>query len=69
MRDPRRIQTQNGLQHERRMHRRIDGRMGAYEEQFQPFIWKFRRQVHLRGILSEEHQRGLARFGHSVDDE
>jgi len=36
-----RIQTQNRLQHKRRVHGGIDRRVSAHEEQFQPFIWKF----------------------------
>src|SRR5882762_951151 len=41
------IHAQNGLEHERRVHGGIDRRVGAYEEQFQPLVWKLRRQGHL----------------------
>src|SRR5271156_79013 len=64
MRNARRIYTKNGLQHERSVHRRINCRMGAHKQQFQSFIWKFRRQSHVLGFLSEEHERGLAGLGH-----
>jgi hypothetical protein len=67
------IQAQNGLEHKRRVHGRIDRRVGAYEEQFQSFIWKVRRQGHLLGLLPEEHESGLARCGyllmtHKIDE-
>src|SRR6266550_2722611 len=58
------IHAQNGLEHERRVHGGIDRRVGAYEEQFQPFIWKLRRQGHLLGLLPEEQERGFARLGY-----
>src|SRR6266481_9190249 len=66
------IHAQNGLEHERRVHGGIDRRVGAYEEQFQPFIWKLRRQGHLLGLLPEEQESGLARYScllmtHKVD--
>src|SRR5258706_1472873 len=58
------IKAQNGLEHQGRVHGRIDRRVGAYEEQFQPFIWKLRRQGHLVGVLPEEQESGLARYGY-----
>src|SRR5882672_9013414 len=64
MSDPRGIQAQNGLEHKWRVHGRIDCRVGTYKEQFQPFIWKLRRQSHLHGILSEKLESALARLGY-----
>jgi hypothetical protein len=57
------IQAQNSLQHKGCMQRRIDRRVGAYEEQFQPFIWK-PRQGDLLALLPEEQESGPARCGH-----
>src|SRR5229473_6533698 len=67
------IQPQNGLEHEGRVHGRIDCRMGAYEQQFQPFIWKLRRQDRLLGLLPEEQEGGFARCSyllmtHKIDE-
>ncbi len=56
-----RIQTQNRLQHKRRVHGGIDRRVSAHEEQFQPFIWKFGGQIRLRGVFLQECERRLAR--------
>jgi RNA polymerase sigma-70 factor (ECF subfamily) len=42
------IQSQNGLQHKGRVHGGINRRVGAYEEQFEPFIGKLGRQDRLR---------------------
>src|SRR5262245_51464972 len=72
MSNARGIKAQNGLEHKRRVHRRIDCRMGTYEQQFQPLIWKLRRQGRLLGLLSEEQESGLARhsyllMAHKVD--
>src|SRR5258708_38554998 len=66
------IEAQNGLEHKGRVHPRIDGRVGAHEQQFHPFIWKLRRQDRLLGLLSEEQESGLARYSyllmtHKVD--
>jgi len=36
--------------------------MGTHKQQFQSFIWKFRRQSHVLGLISEERERGLAGF-------
>src|SRR5216684_4441102 len=63
MGNTRRIQAQNRLEHKGRVHGRIDRRVGAYEEQFQPFIWK-PRQGHLLGLLPEDQESGLARCGY-----
>src|SRR5216683_6096528 len=67
------IHAQNGLEHERRVHGGIDRRVGAYEEQFQPVVWKFRRQGHLLGLLPEEQESGLDRYSyllmtHKIDE-
>src|SRR6202049_3810319 len=64
MGNTRRIQAQNRLEHKRRVHGRIDRRVGAYEEQLQPFIWKLRRQAHLLGLFPKEQESGLARYGY-----
>ena len=40
-RDPDRVETEHGLQHQRRVHGRIDRRMRADEQQFQPLVGKF----------------------------
>src|SRR5882762_10461365 len=58
------IQAENGLAHKGRVDGRIDRRVGAYEEQFQPFIWKLRRQGGLLGLVPEEQESGLARYGY-----
>ena len=65
MSDPRGIQAQNGLEHKWRVHGRIDCRVGTYKEQFQPFIWKLRRQGHRPGLLPEKQESGLTRFSYS----
>ena len=65
MGDPRCIKAQNGLEHEWRVHGRINGRVRAHEEQFQPFIRKLRRQGHRPGLLPEEQESGLTRFSYS----
>jgi hypothetical protein len=64
MGDARGIQAQNGLEHKRRMHRRIDCRVGTYEQKLQSFVWKLRRQGHFLGLLSEELESGLAGYGY-----
>jgi len=57
------IEAKNGLEHKRRVHSRINRRMGTHEEQFQPFIWKLRRHSCLP-FFPEELERGFARFNH-----
>src|SRR5258705_12466538 len=59
------IQAKNGLEHKGRVHRRVDRRVRAYEEQFQPFIWKLRRHGRLLGFLPEKPKSGFARFRYS----
>src|SRR5580692_6188593 len=63
MGDASRIQPQNGLEHERRVHPRIDCGMSAYEQELQPVIWKLRSQRHL-AFLPQELQSGLIRFSY-----
>src|ERR1700732_2142646 len=60
------IQAENGLEHKGRVHGRIDRRVGAYEEQFQPVIWKLPRQGRLLGLLPEEQESGLACYSYSL---
>jgi hypothetical protein len=48
----------------RRVHRRINCQMGTHKQQFQSLIWKFRRQCHVRGFLSEKGERGLTGLGY-----
>src|ERR1700758_5203929 len=38
--------------------------MGTHKQQFQSFIWKFWRQSHVPGFLSEKRERGLAGLGY-----
>ena len=38
MSDPGRVETEDGLQHQRAAHRRIDGRVGAGEQQLEPAV-------------------------------
>ncbi len=71
--DARSVQTQDGLEHERCVHRRIDRRVGTHEEKFEPFVRKHRRQAHVLGLLSEEQQSRLARCSylsmtHKIDE-
>src|ERR1700674_2396368 len=49
----------------RGVHRGIDRGVSTHEEQFQPFIWKLRRQGHLLGLLPEEQEGRLGRFSYS----
>jgi hypothetical protein len=46
------------------MHGRINRRVGTHKEQFQPFIWKLRRQGHL-AFLPQQLESRLTRFGYS----
>ena len=63
MGDARRIQSQNGLEHERRVNGGIDRGMSAYEQELQPVVWKLRRQHHL-AFLPQELESGLTCYGH-----
>src|SRR5262245_13419335 len=52
-RDSRGVQTENGLEHERRVNGWIDGRMSAHEQQLEPLVGK-RRGVRSFGCVRLE---------------
>ena len=58
-----RIQTKDGLEHQRRVHGRIDCGMGAHEKQFQAVVRELRRRSH-RAFLPQELESRLTGDGH-----
>src|SRR5262249_61022212 len=63
-RDPRGVQTQNGLEHERRVNGWIDRRMSAHEQQLEPLVGKRRGLWRLGRVRLEKSKSRLACCDH-----